>query len=147
MNYATTIQEAHAVATAAMQVAYDAFIALINKPGNELLKERTERICGKACLEPAYCGFAWVIIPRKDNPDAIKALKMASTGAAGQDRTYGSATGYASKGQCSATDWQVWAPGSYSGQSMEIKEVGAIAFAAHLNANGFVGARTYTRGD
>lgn len=168
---ATKILAAHTVATLKMQEALAEYKATLEKPGNEKLKENAIRMCGSwDNVEPFYCGFAWVIIPAKENPgfnaavkEAIKSLgykhdaagnlltldgKFATGAVPASVRDLGSRTGYTTKGQCEKNDWSFHGPGEHRGQSMDIKAVGARAFAEALMADGtVVGARVFTRGD
>lgn len=69
--------------------------------------------------EPAYCGFAWVEIPDGRSPLVREMKKM------------GVGSKHWKKG------WQVWSPGEHKGQSMDIHEAGARAYAAFLRQHGF----------
>ena len=70
--------------------------------------------------EPMYCGFAWVnIYGVKGNTKLGKRFKQA-----GLTKDYTQA-------------YSIWNPGKYGGQSMDVKEAGASAYAAVLNAYGF----------
>ncbi len=69
--------------------------------------------------EPAYCGFAWVEIPDGRSPLVREMKKM------------GVGSKHWKKG------WLVWSPGEHRGQSMDIHEAGARAYAAHLRQHGF----------
>lgn len=148
-NFPEIVKQAHDAATAAMAAALDGYQAWLNQPGNEGALATAKRICGNAVLEPTYCGFAWVIVRRKANPDFIKAMKSAAAfGSGGSRHDLGSPTGWANKGQrTTATDWSFHGPGEYRGQSMDIKEVGAKAFAKVLSDAGLIDVSVYTRGD
>jgi len=77
--------------------------------------------------EPMYCGFAWVNVP--GTHPFTKWLKTAHPRAGHQGHPKG---------------WEIWAPGAYNGQSMDIKEVGARAFSDSLTKAGipaYVGSR------
>ena len=70
--------------------------------------------------EPAYCGFAWVVVfDVKLNTKLGKAMK-----ACGFRKQYGGGI-------------SLWNPSNYSGQSMDIKEAGARAYAEILRSYGF----------
>ena len=70
--------------------------------------------------EDWYCGFAWVnIYGVKGNTKLGKRFKQA-----GLTKDYTQA-------------YSIWNPGKYGGQSMDVKEAGASAYAAVLNAYGF----------
>lgn len=68
--------------------------------------------------EPAYCGFAWVNI----KPATSKIARVLK-------ERYGARASY--RGGI-----DVWNPGRSSTQSMDIKEVGAMAFASVLQKHG-----------
>lgn len=165
---ATKILAAHVIATKAMEDAITNYRAELEK--NPAALAQAKRVCGNAPIEPLYCGFAWVIIPAELNPGFAKAAKeaYASFGfkldaagnvltAAGEFargdvpahvRDLGAPAGYTRKGECKKNDWMFHGPGSYRGQSMDIKEIGAMAFRDALEADGtVVGARVRTRGD
>ena len=78
--------------------------------------------------EPMYCGFAWVHIPDGRSP-LVNAMKKLGVGS-----------------KHWARGWEVWNPGDHPGQSMEIKEAGARAYAEVLKRHGF-DARAYSRAD
>jgi hypothetical protein len=69
--------------------------------------------------EPLYCGFAWVTV-RPGNCNLANFLKKKNLGRTGY---YGGV--------------EVWNPGKSNTQSMDIKEVGARAFADVLQKYGF----------
>lgn len=70
--------------------------------------------------EPAYCGFAWVVVyDVKLNTKLGKAMK-----ACGFEKQYGGGI-------------SLWNPSNYHGQSMDIKEEGARAYAGILRTYGF----------
>ena len=71
--------------------------------------------------EMAYCGFAWVdvFVPRTNSKEA-KLLKEI-----GFKRDY--------KPKC----LNLWSPGNYHGQSMDVLEEGARAYAEVLRKHGF----------
>lgn len=68
--------------------------------------------------EGAYCGFAWVEIP-DGRCKLVREMKRQNIGSK-----------HWRKG------WMVWSPGSYSGQSMDVHEVAARAYAASLREHG-----------
>lgn len=84
------------------------------------------------------CGFAWVkVIPARGPFVTWLKKKIAE---AGDDRRQ--VHQYGSKAY--EGGWQFWAPGSYNGQSISVKEVGAIAFAKTLKDYGidaYMGSR------
>ena len=78
--------------------------------------------------EPAYCGFAWVdvFVERTNSKEAKELLKI------GFKKSW--------KAKC----LNLWRPGGYHGQSMDVKEAGAHAYAEVLSKHGFkayMGAR------
>ena len=71
--------------------------------------------------EMAYCGFAWVdVYVTRTNSKEAKALQKI-----GLKKDY--------KPKCMS----IWGPGDYNGQSMDVKEVGARAYAEVLQKHGF----------
>ena len=71
--------------------------------------------------EMAYCGFAWVdVFVERTNSKEAKLLKEI-----GFKRDY--------KPKC----LNLWSPGNYHGQSMDVKEAGARAYAEVLQKHGF----------
>lgn len=79
--------------------------------------------------EPFYCGFAWVTVKPARGP-FIAWCKKQTGHEFGSSGTYGG--------------WQFWGPGKYRGQSMDVKEEGARAFADVLKQHGLkvsVGSR------
>jgi len=69
--------------------------------------------------EPMYCGFAWVNVKTRSNSKLGKALQ-----AVGFRKSWESGVLYK------------WSPSSYMGQSMDIKEQAAQAYANVLKAKG-----------
>lgn len=144
-KYVTLINAAHLAATAAMNAALEQYRARVKAMGQEAW-DRQVKACGTEQIEPLYCGFAWVIVPRASNLEMIKELKTAAAFGGG-NRDMGSPAGYSRKGVHTATDWHFHGPGEFHGQSMDIKEVGAQAFVKHLTDNGVVGAFSQSRAD
>lgn len=68
--------------------------------------------------EPAYCGFAWVLFPSARTP-FVTWCKKNNVGSK-----------HWQKG------WNIWNPTGNCTQSMDIKEIGAQAFAEVMNAHG-----------
>jgi hypothetical protein len=68
--------------------------------------------------EPAYCGFAWV----KIKPARGAFVKFCKKHGIGDNGSHGG--------------WEIWSPFSYNGQSMDLKEAGAKAFADVLKSHG-----------
>jgi hypothetical protein len=78
--------------------------------------------------EPMYCGFAWVdvFVARTNSKEAKELLKV------GFKKSW--------RAKC----LNLWSPGGYNGQSMDVKEAGAHAYAEVLTKYGFrayMGAR------
>ena len=78
--------------------------------------------------EPLYCGFAWVdvFVARTNSKEAKELLKV----------------GFKKSWRVKCLN--LWSPGGYNGQSMEVKEAGAHAYAEVLSKYGFkayMGAR------
>ena len=78
--------------------------------------------------EPMYCGFAWVdvFVERTNSKEAKELLKV------GFKKSW--------RAKC----LNLWSPGDYNGQSMDVKEAGAHAYAEVLSKHGFkayMGAR------
>jgi len=71
--------------------------------------------------EMAYCGFAWVdvFVDRTNSKEAKELLKI------GFKKSW--------RPKC----LNLWSPGGYNGQSMDVKEHGAVAYAAVLEKYGF----------
>ena len=76
--------------------------------------------------EPMYCGFAWVTVypEHKGNTRAGK-----------QERAVLESMGF--KKDWTGKAWQLWNPGGHNGQSMDVKEHGAHAYAEVLQQHGF----------
>ena len=70
--------------------------------------------------EPAYCGFGWVEV-YVDRTNSKQAKELI---ASGFKKSY--------KPKCLS----LWSPGAYHGQSMDVKEAGAHAFAEVLSQAG-----------
>jgi len=139
------INNAHAAATAAMATVLESYRAAVKARGDEAWDRAVQACGGERAVEPMYCGFAWVIVPKRENPELIKALRVAATLVHGRDM--GHATGYSKKGVHGSADWKFHGPGQYSGQSMDIKEAGARAFVEYLTEHGVVGAFAESRAD
>ena len=76
--------------------------------------------------EPMYCGFAWVTV----YPEHKGNTKLGK----GERRVLES-MGF--KKDWTGKAWQLWNPTGYAGQSMDVKEVGAQAYADVLRNYGF----------
>ena len=70
--------------------------------------------------EPLYCGFAWVDVQvERTNSKLAKLLSEVGFTKSWLPKTM-----------------QIWDPGQYPGQSMDVKEAGARAYAEVLRENG-----------
>ena len=76
--------------------------------------------------EPMYCGFAWVTVypEHKGNTKLGKGERRVLEGMGFRKDWTGKA-------------WQLWNPTGYAGQSMDVKEAGAQAYADVLRQYGF----------
>jgi hypothetical protein len=78
--------------------------------------------------EPMYCGFAWVDVQvERTNSKLASLLKEIGFKKSWLPKTM-----------------QIWSPGQYPGQSMDVKEAGAQAYAEVLRKNGidaYMGSR------
>jgi hypothetical protein len=89
--------------------------------------------------EPFYCGFAWVTVRPARGPFVTWCKKqIKATEGRREQRAFGDRA-------CDG-GWQFWAPGEYNGQSMDLKEAGAVAFAKVLRNYG-LDASVGTRAD
>ena len=76
--------------------------------------------------EPMYCGFAWVTVyPEHKGNTRLGKQERAVLEAMGFRKDY---TGKA---------YQLWNPTGYAGQSMDVKEAGAQAYAEVLRGAGY----------
>lgn len=73
--------------------------------------------------EPFYCGFAWVNVKTAKGNTKIGKAQIAELQANGFRKSY-------------SGGMDLWTTGAYNGQSMDIKEAGARAYAEVLRANG-----------
>ena len=81
---------------------------------------------GNECGEPMYCGFAWVTVyPEHKGNTRLGKDERRVLESMGFRKDY---TGKA---------YQLWNPTGYAGQSMDVKEVGAQAYAEVLRTAGF----------
>jgi len=125
----TTITHAEVLdeATAAAKAAVAAYVQKLKEQQPDLEHVDWHGCCGFAWvnMKPATSSFArWLATKRKENPG---------------DRTYGRVDDY-----YGGVTW--WDPGQWGGQSINIKEEGAMAFASVLRKHGF-DARVMTRLD
>jgi hypothetical protein len=68
--------------------------------------------------DPAFCGSAWLVV----RPARGSFVKFCKRHGIGESGVYGG--------------WEISSPGSYHGQSMDIKEAGCEAFVAVLREHG-----------
>lgn len=81
---------------------------------------------GNAYGEPMYCGFAWVTVyPQHKGNTKLGKAERKDLEAMGFRKDW---TGKA---------YQLWNPGNWAGQSMDVKEAAASAAAAVLKRYGF----------
>ena len=92
----------------------------------KFLAEWTANTGGNEYGEPMYCGFAWVTItPEHKGNTRLGKLERRVIEAMGFRKDW---TGKA---------YQLWNCTGYAGQSMDVKEAGAQAYAEVLRAAGF----------
>lgn len=129
MDFQRIIEEAHNLATTEMTEYRQKWWDNLSEVGRAAVKQN----CG-ALLEPLYCGRAWVSV-KGTTPIARFCAKQE------QSPRYGF---YGRKGY--PKGWYFYCPGYYSGQSLDVFEAGAKAFAEHLRANG-IECTVHTRAD
>jgi len=90
------------------------------------LTKWVESTGGNQYGEPMYCGFAWVTVTpeHKGNTKLGKGERRVLEGMGFTKDWTGKA-------------WQLWNPTGYAGQSMDVKEAGAQAYAEVLRHYGF----------
>ena len=110
--------DANTVATQANNAANIAKDAYLTK-----WKESTG---GNEYGEPMYCGFGWV----QCTPE-----NKGNTRLGKQERAVLEAMGF--KKDWTGKSYQLWNAGGYAGQSMDVKEAGAQAYADVLRTAGF----------
>ena len=90
------------------------------------LKHWVDTTGGNEYGEPMYCGFAWVTVypEHKGNTRVGK-----------QERRVLESMGF--KKDWTGKAWQLWNCTGYAGQSMDVKEAGAQAYAEVLRGAGF----------
>ena len=96
------------------------------KAQQEFLDNWVNTTGGNTYGEPVYCGFAWVTVypEHKGNTRAGKA-----------ERKTLEAMGF--RKDWTGKAYELWNPTGYMGQSMDVKEVGAQAYAEVLRGAGF----------
>ena len=96
------------------------------KAQQEFLDNWVNTTGGNTYGEPVYCGFAWVTVypEHKGNTRAGKA-----------ERKTLEAMGF--RKDWTGKAYELWNPTGYAGQSMDVKEVGAQAYAEVLRSAGF----------
>jgi len=96
------------------------------KAQQEFLDNWVNTTGGNQYGEPMYCGFAWVTVypEHKGNTRAGKA-----------ERKILEAMGF--RKDWTGKAYELWNPTGYAGQSMDVKEVGAQAYAEVLRGAGF----------
>ena len=100
--------------------------AVAVKAQEDLLAKWVEQTGGNEYGEPMYCGFAWVTVyPEHKGNTRLGKEERATLESMGFRKDW---TGKA---------WQLWNPTGYAGQSMDVKEAGAQAYADVLRGAGF----------
>lgn len=96
------------------------------KAQQEFLDNWVNTTGGNTYGEPMYCGFAWVTVypEHKGNTRAGKA-----------ERAVLAQMGF--RKDWTGKAYELWNPTGYAGQSMDVKEVGAQAYAEVLRQHGF----------
>ena len=96
------------------------------KAQQEFLDNWVNTTGGNTYGEPVYCGFAWVTVypEHKGNTRAGKA-----------ERKILEAMGF--RKDWTGKAYELWNPTGYMGQSMDVKEAGAQAYAEVLRAHSF----------
>ena len=113
-----TTQDTTAITSQAATAALDA--------QKQFLAKWNAQSGGNEYGEPMYCGFAWVTV----YPEHKGNTKLGK----GERRVLES-MGF--KKDWTGKAWQLWNPTGYNGQSMDVKEVGAQAYADVLRNYGF----------
>ena len=120
-------------------------IAAVFAKAKQLAEEECKRTAAQyfGGNDGGACGFAWVTVRPATGPFVAwckkqKALAIANGTRAGTaDITYGS--------KAWNGGWQFWNPGGWGGQSIDVKEAGAVAFrnvlAMELGLNAETGSR------
>ena len=92
----------------------------------DFLNKWVDSTGGNEYGEPMYCGFAWVTVypEHKGNTRAGK-----------QERAVLESMGF--RKDWTGKAYQLWNPGGHAGQSMDVKEHGAHAYAEVLQQHGF----------
>ena len=100
--------------------------AACRKAQQEFLDNWVNTTGGNQYGEPMYCGFAWVTVypEHKGNTRLGKA-----------ERKILEAMGF--RKDWTGKAYELWNPTGYRGQSMDVKEVGAQAYAEVLRSAGF----------
>ena len=92
----------------------------------EFLDDWNANTGGNQYGEPLYCGFAWVnVYPEHKGNTRLGKVERSLLKAMGFRKDW---TGKA---------YELWNPSGYAGQSMDVKEAGARAYANVLKAHGF----------
>jgi hypothetical protein len=100
-------------------------IEMINTEATSAAKAAVSNFLG-ANGEPFYCGFAWVTVrPEHKGNTRLGKAERSILKSIGFEKDW---TGKA---------YQLWNPSGYAGQSMCVKEVGALAYAKVLQEYGF----------
>ena len=113
-----TVEQTVAVTESAVRAARNA--------QEQFLNNWVNTTGGNSYGEPMYCGFAWVTVypEHKGNTKQGKA-----------ERKILEAMGF--RKDWTGKAYELWNPGNYAGPSMDVKEVGAQAYAEVLRTAGF----------
>ena len=118
----TTTQQTVTTYNSIQEQAKDAAV----KAQQDFLAKRNAQTGGNEYGEPMYCGFAWVTVyPEHKGNTRLGKQERATLESMGFRKDW---TGKA---------WQLWNPTGYAGQSMDVKEAGAQAYADVLRTAGF----------
>lgn len=129
MDFHSLLEKAHNQATAAMEDFLAGYRGVCKDQSAETLAKQLKN-CGVTSvdqLEPLYCGRAWISI-KGTTPLAKFCNKMEAEQGRGAPHGFYGMKGYP-KG------WEFYCPGTYRGQSMDVFEAGAKAFAEVLREN------------
>ena len=97
-----------------------------NRAKDAFLAKWKETTGGNEYGEPMYCGFGWV----QCTPEHKGNTRLGK-----QERAVLEAMGF--RKDWTGKAWQLWNPTGYNGQSMDVKEAGAQAYADVLRNYGF----------
>lgn len=103
-----------------------------SEAARDYVNDWTAKTGGNAYGEPMYCGFAWVTVyPKFLHKGSTKLGKAERTEFGTVMTALGARLDYTGKA------YQIYNPSGWNGQSMDVKEAGAIAAAGVLKRYGF----------